>query len=158
MARLSEWFDERGYKVLIVPEAASAIINAGIKPGPEDLANPDFQAIVMKWLLMQEDLVFSAAMKYRDAGCKVVVLCDRGTLDNGAYLEKLAFLAMLKDLNLTLAELSDHRYHAIFHLRSVVFGREDLYESERKKNPARPYRKPQDLRDLDQRTLEAWCE
>lgn len=156
MARLKLWFSERGYRVLVVPEAASAILNAGIKPGPEDLSNPEFQEIVMKWLLMQEDLVFSAAIKYRDMGCKVVVLCDRGALDNEAYIDKPAFRTMLQGFNLTHAGLADHRYHAVFHLRSVAFGREDLYELERLNNPARILRTPAEVRDLDQRTLEAW--
>ena len=151
IARLMRMLADRGYKVLVSPETATKLISAGMTPG--ELPWVEFQTEILLDTLSQESRIFSIAKRYRDAGRKVVILCDRGTMDGEAYVGAETFSSIIGSLWLTHRELCNDRYHAVMHLRTAALGAEKFYTLEN--NTAR-IETPEEARSLDQRTLEAW--
>jgi CYTH domain-containing protein/predicted ATPase len=153
LALLRSKLTDRGYRVLIVPESATKLIGAGIHPGPGGLDGAEFQREVIADTLAQEARTISAAKRFRDRGEKVVILCDRGTMDGAAYVEPQVFASMLDELGYNPRVLCDERYHAVMHLQTAAIGAERFYTLET--NSART-ESPELARALDQRTLDAW--
>jgi len=151
LARLNQMFSDRGYKVLIVPETATKLIGAGMSPG--ELPWIEFQEEILSDTLSQEQTILSIAVRYRDAGRKVIVFCDRGTIDGEAYVGPQEFSALISRLGFNYTELCDERYHAVIHLRTAALGAEEFYtlgnNSARKETP-------EQARILDEKTLAAW--
>ncbi|MBU3668732.1 MAG: hypothetical protein FGM57_02050 [Candidatus Taylorbacteria bacterium] len=153
LALLKKEFEARGYVVLIVPEAATNIIGAGVFHGESHLPPKEFQKLILQYALMQEELFLQTAMQYRDMGKKVVVFCDRGLLDGEAYVSSDEFTEVLDGFGYTRVELSEYRYHGVYFLQSVAVGRPDLYTT--KNNESRT----EDVAGaqlLDCRTQEVW--
>ena len=59
---------------------------------------------------------------------KVLIVCDRGILDNLAYMSPDEFEHILKNNHLDEVEVRDN-YDAVFHLVTVAKGAEEFYES-----------------------------
>lgn len=144
---------DRGYKVLVSPESATKLITAGVIPGVDELEGFEFQQEILNDTLEQEARIFSIAKRYRDKGKKVVVLCDRGTMDGQAYIDPNEFREMLRSFGYTKRLLCDERYHAVIHLRTAALGAEAYYTLAN--NSART-ETPELARQLDERTFEAW--
>jgi len=151
LSRLNRMFADRGYKVLTSPETATKLIGAGMSPG--ELPWTEFQEEILLDTLSQEQAILSIAVRYRDMGRKVIVFCDRGTIDGEAYIGQEAFSALIARLGYTYAELCDQRYNAVMHLRTVAFGAEEFYTLGN--NTAR-IETPAEARALDEKTLAAW--
>jgi len=143
----------RGRKVLVVPESATKLIMGGVTPWSPELEKTEFQEEILFDTLMQYERFLSAAIRYRNKGRKVVVLCDRGAMDGMAYVEEAAFLEMVQRLGFSLGELCQERYHAAIHLRTAAFGKEAFYTLAN--NEARK-ETPEEARVIDERTLQAW--
>ncbi len=155
LARLRAMLEDRGYKVLVVPESATKLILAGMEP---TLLGFAAQEEILLDTIAQEERICSIARRYRDSDpkAKVVVLCDRGTMDGWAYVHDSdlhKYSTLLDELNLTVADMCVGRYHAVMHLRTVAFGMEDFYTCAN--NHART-EGPVQARKLDERTLGAW--
>ncbi len=144
---------ERGYKVLISPESATKLMSAGIRLGPKELGGAEFQRLILRDTIEQEDLIRQAARYYRDKGQKVVILCDRGTMDGEAYVNPQEFSALLEQLGYSRRVLCDERYHAIMHLRTAALGAERFYTLENNKERKETL---EGARILDTKTLAAW--
>jgi len=151
LARLNRMLSDRGYKVLISPESATKLISAGMIPG--ELPKEIFQAEILLDTLSQENRIMSIATRYRAKGQRVVILCDRGTMDGEAYIGVGQFESLLGSLGFTHRELCDERYHAVIHLRTAALGAEKFYTLTN--NEARIETLDQ-ARVLDERTLAAW--
>jgi len=150
---LSSKLSDRGYKVIISPESATKLINAGIVPGKDELSGRQFQEEILLDTIEQENRILSAARRYRDKGRKVVILCDRGTMDGQAYVDQEEFEEMLDSFGHSPRTLCDERYHAVMHMRTAAIGAEAFYTLEN--NKARK-ETPEEARALDHRTYEAW--
>ncbi len=150
LIKLRELLEERGYKVLVSPEAASKYINAGVYPW-DDLVT--FQELVLEETMMQEELLIEAAKAYRARGFKVIILCDRGAMDGRAYVTEGVFQNICTSNRVTYNSICNLRYHAVMHLRTAALGAEKYYTLE---NNAARKETPEEARALDQRTLEAW--
>ncbi|MEK7641806.1 MAG: AAA family ATPase [Patescibacteria group bacterium] len=153
LAVLESKLTERGYKVLVSPESATKLMNAGIRPGPKELEGGEFQRLILLDTIGQEDRICQAAMYYRDKGYKVVILCDRGTMDGEAYVDPREFGAMLTQFGYDRRSLCDERYHAVMHLRTAALGAPRFYTLE---NNATRTETPEQARNIDERTLAAW--
>ena len=84
LARLREFFEERGFRVFIAPEAATTLWSNGmsvqdLKSSADGIA---FQIKLMDLQMFFEDMFFELAER---TGQRSVVLCDRGTMDGKAY-------------------------------------------------------------------------
>lgn len=95
-------FMEKDYRVLVVPEAATILINMGIKPfGENKIDNIEFQRLVIDLQLKLESYAEEEAKK---SDKKTIILCDRGIMDDKAYVTKEQFIELLKERNLTQFE------------------------------------------------------
>ena len=71
-----EEFEEKGFNIYIVPEAATLLINMGIKPfGRNALANIDFQKKIFDISLKLEKMAIETANKSNKDS---IILYDRG--------------------------------------------------------------------------------
>lgn len=142
-------FTERGYKVLFVPETATELISGGVVPWGFPL-NVDFQKCQMK-LQQEKEKVFEYAAGTMDAE-KVLIVCDRGCLDNKAYMTDDDFTVILNDLNQNEVELRDS-YDAVFHLVTAAKGAEEFYTTAN--NTART-ETAEEAAALDDQVIAAW--
>ena len=73
---IEEEFIERGYHVIVVPEAATILINSGIRPfGVNGLPMYEFQKYVMELQFRLEDIADQAA---KEIDAKTIIVCDIG--------------------------------------------------------------------------------
>lgn len=149
MSRIQEEFTELGYTVLFVPETATELINGGVAPWTCKTSD-EFQKFLMK-LQIEKEKIFelSAASMCSE---KVLIVCDRGMLDNKAYMSQSAFSQTLSELNLNEVEIRDN-YDAVFHLVTAADGAEEFYTTAN--NTART-ETPEQAIMLDRKLISAW--
>lgn len=147
---IEQEFKEKGYDVIIVPEAATILINSGIRPfGPKALSMEAFQEYVMATQLFLENQAEKYAQEKKD---KVIILCDRGLMDDKAYVSTQEFSQLLKKFNLTTFTILN-RYDLVLHLKTIADGKEELYSNAN--NKART-ETAHEARLLDNKTLNSW--
>lgn len=137
------------YKVIVIDETASYLINMGIRPFGEDAVPMlDFQELVLKMQLAKEEVIERSTdfMPEKD----ILIVLDRGLLDNCAYISREEFQEILKRLDTphTINEFLE-RYDLVINLVS----RKDFYTTDN--NPARSEDADYALK-LGDKTLNAW--
>lgn len=143
-------FTEKGYKVLIVPEAATILINSGIKPfGENSIASIEFQKQVITLQLTLETLANQTANLDTK---NTIILCDRGIMDDKAYVDSKEWKFLLKEFSTKELDLMS-RYDLVLHLRTAALGKEEFYTLDN--NSART-ETPQEAIEKDQKTLDGW--
>lgn len=148
--RIEEEFTERGYQVVIVPEAATILINMGIKPfGKNAIDVVEFQRMVIELQIKLESL---AMRSIKATSNDVIILCDRGIIDDKAYVSADEFKMLLDEFEIKEMDIMSS-YDMVIHLRTVAFGKEEFYTLE---NNAARSESPEEAREKDQKTLEAW--
>lgn len=142
-------FTQLGYKVLFVPETATELISGGVAPWT--CRSPvDFQRHLLTLQLEKEKVFERAGM---EMGCeKLLIVCDRGCLDNKAYLSDDDFYTIAELAGSNEVELRDH-YDAVFHLETTAKGAEEYYTLEN--NSARR-EDCAEARRIDDRLMAAW--
>ena len=95
-------FTNQGVKVVVVSETATEVINSGIKcfgEDPIDLVN--FQELIMRLQLAKEDVYDRAVKMYSETypDKDIIVVYDRGAIDNRAYMNEEQFIEVLNRLN-----------------------------------------------------------
>ena len=80
---------------------------------------------------LHKEKVFEQAAKTMDVP-KVLIVCDRGALDNKVYMNDLEFEQVLEFLGTNEIELRD-KYDAVFHLVTAAKGAEEFYTTEKVK-------------------------
>ena len=148
-SRIQEEFTTMGYRVLFVPETATELINGGIAPWT--CKNSDeFQKYLMRLQLEKEKIFFSCA---HSMSCdKVLIVCDRGMLDNKSYMTADGFHSALEELGYNEIELRDN-YDAVFHLVTAANGAEEFYTTAN--NTART-ETPDEARAIDEKLISSW--
>lgn len=141
-------FQKQGYKVLFVPETATEFITGGITPW-EMRTNLDFQSCVLDFQLEKEAMFDRAASEMPFD--KILIVCDRGTLDGKAYISKKDFNYMLKSKGLSETKLKDS-YDAVFHLVTAAKGAKKFYNLD---NEART-ESVEDAARADDLVMAAW--
>lgn len=143
-----------GYRVFVAPEVATRVISGGVRDMAE-LAAKDPQ----KYLGVQTEIL---KIQLDDRGHLQtlanlfpneprLIIYDRGPKDGEAYLPEGYFENILKQLGLTVAEVS-LSFDAVIHLVSAADGAEAYYNLD---NSAR-FESLEAARLRDQRTLNAW--
>jgi transcriptional regulator with XRE-family HTH domain len=150
LERMRADLEKKGYTLLVVPETATELINAGISPST-CASQADFQQHVCMVQLAKEDEFLKAARRM-DAP-KVLIVCDRGLLDGAAYLTPLEQQTMLRAAGLT-RKTALERYDAVFHLETTAKGAEEAYTLDN--NAARLEADPEQARAADDATIAAW--
>ena len=92
MSWIQNAFTQMGYTVLFIPETATELITGGVAPWT-CATNGDFQKCLLR-LQLEKEKVFELGAKTMDAA-KVLIVCDRGALDNKAYMDGLEFATVL---------------------------------------------------------------
>lgn len=143
-------FTEKGYKVIVVPEAATILINSGIRPFGEDAIDMiEFQNYVMDLQIHLESLAERAATTSKKP---TIILCDRGLMDDQAYVSKEDFKILLSRKELTKLDIMSS-YDLVLHLVTAAAGKEEFYTLDN--NGART-ETPAQAREKDRKTLNAW--
>ena len=156
--RLTQVLEDRGYKVVTVFEAATSLILNGVCPS-ENITMEDFQNFIIDAQIQNEDLFAKVAQYYNPD--KVVMFCDRGVMDNCAYVDRdTVFKNMLDARGLSFADIYS-RYDAVLHLVTAADGAERFYqwndpESDDIGNNAARSESPREAREMDKKTLNAW--
>jgi CYTH domain-containing protein len=135
--------------VLIVPETATALISGGVAPWTCG-SNVEYQKCQMR-MQLQKERIFEQAARTMPQD-KILIVCDRGELDNRAYMTDEEFACVLDDLGKTEMELRDD-YDAVFHLVTAAKGAAEFYTLEN--NGAR-YETPEQAAEIDDRFIAAW--
>ena len=141
-------FVKQGYKVIFIPETATELITSGFAPW-DTRTSVDFQEILLKLQLEKEKIYEEAAKKLPND--KILLVCDRGIMDNKAYMSKKEFNVLLKNNNLNEIKLRDS-YDAVFHLVTAAKGAKDYYNLD---NEARTETIDEAAR-LDDALISAW--
>ena len=149
LSRIQEEFTKLGYTVLFVSETATELINGGVAPWTCKTSD-DFQKFLIK-LQIEKERIFELSASSM-ATEKVLIVCDRGMLDNKAYMTQQAFENTLSEFNLNEVEIRDN-YDAVFHLVTAADGAMDFYTTEN--NTARTETPAQAI-ELDKKLLSAW--
>ena len=149
MSWIQNAFTQKGYLVLFVDETATEL-NGGGAPWRLTRNNKEYQLQVTRLMLAKEQ-AFEAVARTFDAE-KILIVCDRGTLDNRAYMNDEEFRYVLDQLQTNEIELRDH-YDAVFHLVTAAKGAESFYTLAN--NVAR-YETPEEAVRSDDRLIDAW--
>lgn len=156
MVRVVEACEKAGIIPLVVPEAATMLMNGGIMPLM--LGTEEFQKRIIETQLAHEEMYLRAAgVLVRREKKRVVVLCDRGVFDGAAYLSDEDPLAnfghyLPKKFQGAMNEVLA-RYGGVIHMVTAADGAEAYYtlanNGMRKESHA-------EARALDLRTQRAW--
>ena len=148
--RLVKDLSARGIRVIIAPEAATELISGfGIKPFGDCLSMYDFQFFVIESQLQKERMAARAAELVPED--RVLIICDRGVLDNKAYVSNEEFATILDHFSLTEKEVLGS-YDAVIHLVSSAFGAEYAYSY----NNAARYETLEGAREKEEQALLCW--
>ena len=149
MSLIQKAFTQMGYMVLFVPETATELITGGVAPWTCG-SNGEFQQCQLH-LQLEKERVFEKAAKTMNAE-KVLIVCDRGALDNKAYMNEKEFESVLEYLGTNEIELRDN-YDAVFHLVTAAKGAEKYYSTE---NNAARTETVEEAAAIDDRLISAW--
>ncbi|MBR1453317.1 MAG: AAA family ATPase [Lachnospiraceae bacterium] len=145
LAIIKERLENLGYKVVIMSEMATEVINSGINP---DKFGKEFQRIILN-MQLNRDKVYSA---YLNDNEKVVVLYDRGVLDGQAYCSRNTFEELMNDSNVKRFQLMN-KYDGVFHLVTAADGAAEFYT---KSNNTARMESVDEALVADRKTLDAW--
>lgn len=149
MSWIQNHFTKLGYTVLFVPETATELITGGVAPWTCG-SNADYQRCQMK-LQIEKEKIFEQGAATMPVS-KVLIVCDRGTLDNKAYMTPLDFSAVISGLGCNEVELRDG-YDAVFHLVTAAKGAEQFYTTA---NNAARTETVEQAAALDDKLIAAW--
>ena len=119
---INNYFTKIGHIVLTVPETATELISNGVAPWTCE-TNYDYQLLQIK-LQKYKEKIFEDGAKTMNG--KVLIVCDRGVMDNKAYMKEAEFKRILKELDTNEIKERDS-YDAVFNLVSAAKGKEDFY-------------------------------
>lgn len=150
-AMMSTFFENLGWKVYRVPEAATVLLSGGVKfTDLDDQEVYTFQENLIRTLLQLEQTFFDlAATSKRDT----IVISDRGAMDPASYMSTAQWEELLENNNWNNVSLRDARYDQVIHLVSAAQGAEEFYTTAN--NIAR--KEPIELAvELDRKTKQVW--
>lgn len=146
-----QYLESYGLRVVVLSEAPTELINAGLPPWCEWKDSLRFQVHLLRYVIAREDR-YRAMMNDLSTEKPTVLLCDRGALDGMAYVGRSNFLKVIEECGYSLQELRE-RYKAVFHLVSAALGAEEFYTLD---NNAARIESLDLARGIDRRTLDAW--
>ena len=149
MSWIQSNFTKMGYTVLFVPETATELITGGVAPWTCG-SNVAYQKCQMQLQLEKEKIFEQGAASMLVE--KVLIVCDRGALDNKAYMTDLDFSCVLEALGCNEVDLRDN-YDAVFHLVTAAKGAEKFYTTA---NNAARTETVEQAAALDDKLIAAW--
>lgn len=151
LARIVEYFSDRGFQVLTVPEAATLFSQSGVDFLTDDKALfLECERQLMEFQIELEDRYERLAEHIKKP---VLIVCDRGTMDLRAYMDDKMWGALLDMIGKSVVELRDARYAAVIHMATAAKGAERFYTLA---NNAARSESPELARDIDDRLMRVW--
>jgi len=156
LSKLEQDLSEKGYKVFIVSESATELINSGITPHIDNVGLLNFQKIIFEYQYYKEEMFNKVVDMYKDD--KIVIIYDRGLMDNMAYIDDSEFEMIVQNfcvssgINLSISDILN-RYDMVIHLVTSADGKKDSYTLDN--NNART-ESADDAVKLDRKTMNAW--
>ncbi|XP_046840269.1 TRPL translocation defect protein 14-like [Xenia sp. Carnegie-2017] len=150
-ARISIFFENLGWKVYRVPEAATILLGGGVKF--KDLTEQqsfEFQENLLKTIIQLENTFFNLA---KSCCQNCLVICDRGVMDPSAFLSKEKWEYLLKKNGWNNVKLRDERYNQVIHLVTAAKGAEEFYQLENNSSRSEGLTL---ARELDTKACQAW--
>ena len=123
MSWIQSNFTKKGYRVLFVPETATEFICGGVAPWTCQ-TNAHYQVVQMT-LQREKERLFEKAARGMPKE-KILIVCDRGMLDNRAYMDDEEAAWALEQIGANEVEMRD-QYDAVFHLVTAAKGAEEFY-------------------------------
>jgi len=159
LTRLRERLETAGWRVFVVPEAATLLFHNGAR-FPDFLSLGEGGVIQFQTQLatLQMHLERTMDAMAKASGTKSVLLCDRGVVDGKAYIDQQGWAMVLDQLGLTEAEVRDRRYDAVIHMVTAAQGAEKYYtlaQEDGEEGTAR-HESPEDARSQDEKTAQSW--
>lgn len=149
MEQIKKVFSEKGYQVLFIAETATELISGGVAPWI-CRSNFDYQLFQMQLQMKKEEIFENAA---KNIGAKhTLIVCDRGQMDNKAYLSDAEFDTLIHKMHWNSKDLIN-RYHAVFHLTTAAKGASEFYNTSN--NTARTETIEEAIA-LDNRIIHVW--
>ena len=146
---IKNYLKELGYFILVVNESATELINSGIKPfGVNKLSMFNFQDVILNYQLEKEKIIENTAKNFIEDD--VIIIYDRGLLDNKAYIGQEEFDKLLEKYNLKEINLLN-RYDLVICLETGA--KSKYYRTDN--NSARSESKEEAIK-MDNKTFEAW--
>lgn len=149
MSRIQKEFTQLGYTVLFIPETATELITGGVAPWTCG-TNTEYQKCQLRLQIEKEKIFEQAAGTMGND--KILIVCDRGTIDNKAYMSESEFEEALAFVNSNEVELRDN-YDAVFHLVTAAKGAEEFYTTA---NNAARTETVEQAAALDDKLISAW--
>ena len=146
--KVKEHFEKLGYKVIVIPSVGTALIQCGIYPW-DAVNEDDFERMNLGAKIKLEEITDEAVSNINAS--KILILCERGTVDVKAYTSNRNFQQICKEYNTSEEELKN-AYDAVFHLKTVAKGYKDQY----KQVPIYRKEDPDTAIYLDDKVIEAW--
>ena len=131
---LKKDIEREDFKVITQREVATELLTSGIQFN--ELSTFLAQKIIMEKALLNEKIALEVATEYREKGYNVLILYDRGLLDNRAYCSDKVWINILECLNLANENLYK-RYNAVFDLVSLACTDENAFRELVETNGAR---------------------
>lgn len=146
--KVKEHFEKLGYKVIVIPSIGTALIQCGIYPW-DAVDEDEFERMNLGAKIKLEEIADEAVSNIN--ANKILILCERGTIDVKAYTSNRNFQQICKEYNTSEEELKNS-YDAVFHLKTVAKGYKEQYKQ------VSVYRRedPDTAIYLDDKTIEAW--
>ena len=146
---INNYFSKRGYTVLTVPETATELISNGVAPWTCG-TNYDYQIFQMRLQKIKEQIFEEASSTMKSD--KILIVCDRGMLDNKAYMKEAEFKRALREFGTNETKERDV-YDAVFHLVTAAKGKEEVYTLA---NYVARTESAEEARKIDDRIIAAW--
>lgn len=150
MERIQSYFTDKGYAVIFVPETATELILGGVAPWT-CVSNLEYQMCQMQLQLRKEEIFEQGAASLK--ADKVLIVCDRGLLDNKAYMNDEEFQAVQDKVGVDEQTMLSE-YDAVFHLETAAKGNKESYTLDN--NGART-ETVEEAVALDEKIIEAWA-
>lgn len=149
LAYIKDALEEKGYTPIFCPETATELISGGVAPWT-CITNVDYQFCQLRLQYAKEQIFIEAANRMPQK--KMVIIFDRGFLDNKVYMTDEEFAMLLDGMEFS-EEKTRNWYDAVFHLETAAKGEEDAYTLSN--NGARIETLEQ-ARELDDKLIKAW--
>ncbi len=142
-----------GFTPLCIPETATLLLEGGVAPGRRLMNSRTFQECVFSITLATESAFMAAAREMKKRGKKPVVICDRGLMDNLAYIGEETFEKIALAQGFPSLFALRERYSGVFHLVTAADGAKEHYGSGTNRHRRETLRQ---ARTLDRKVLAAW--
>lgn len=116
--RVVEYFENLGYKVIVISETATELILGGLRPFGDNALNiADFQELVLRLQLAKEEVYNLGANYLNDEN--ILIIHDRGLIDNRSYVTASEFQEVCQRVaNQISYEEMQNRYDAVIYLET----------------------------------------